>query len=192
MKLNIKNYIQQRAETLNWLYNTTDDELVTYIYNNTVGTRQTLKNKYYNMDNGEYESIVFDSIWTTIQNINSVQDEEQLLNYFRRTLSNNLKNKYKYQTQDKRDITKTVHITNTYLEDKVSTTATNDFEKVEILLFLEQEGFSPILIKYVELIMECDVAPTDTEVAKILNCDRRTVKRCRCVLKDKLIQTYTQ
>ena len=155
MKLNIKKYIQQRAETLNWLYNTTDDELVTYIYNNTVGTRQTLKNKYYNMDNGEYESIVFDSIWTTIQNINSVQDEEHLLNYFRRTLSNNLKNKYKYQTQDKRGITKTVHITNTYLEDKVSTTATNDFEKVEILLFLEQEGFSPILIKYVELIMEC-------------------------------------
>ena len=192
MKLSIKNYIQNKAETLNWLYNTTDDDLVTYIYNNTTAIRQRLKNKYYNMDNGEFESIVFDSIWTTIQNINSVQDEEHLLNYFRRTLSNNLKNKYKYQTQDKRDITKTVHITNNYLQDKVSTTATNDFEKVEILLFLEQEGFPPTLIKYVELIMECNEVPTDTEVAKILNCDRRTVKSFKTILKNKLIQTYTQ
>ena len=142
------------------------------------------------MDNGEYESIVFDSIWITIQNKNSVEDEKHLLNYFSRTLSNKLKNKYKYQTQKKRDITKTVHITNTYLEDKVSTTANNDFEKVEILLFLEQEGFSPTLIKYVELIMECDTVPTDTEAARILKCDRRTVKSFKLILKNKLIQTY--
>lgn len=158
-----------------------DKDIIQYI--------RYMRTIYYTIDTLDFQSIVYDSLWTTVQNKCSIDSKLYFINYFKRTLKNNLINKLKYDQRNKRHTEEVIPYTQEEEELIPSTNSSNGYDIMEILLFLEQEKVPPLCIKYAELIMKTNTTPTDTEAAKILNCDRRTVKKCKCILKDKL---YTQ
>lgn len=66
----------------------------------------------------------------------------------------------------------------------------SDYQRQEILLFLKQENIHSNIIKYAELLMESNTPPTDTECGRVLQCDKRTIKKYKAQLQSLLKEYY--
>lgn len=196
MKLNIKEYVQEQIKAnqtfMNWCYNIDDNILVNYIYTHTGAVQDKLKSKYYSISTHDFESIVYDSILTTIKHIGKVDSEQYLINYYKQVLSNNLKNYIKYQTQLKRHTDKISYIDNP--NDKLKYTlqdqsAIDEFVEVDLMVSMKQElqrtkvtnRQRELSLQYIQLKLSSNDHISDREICSILNCDVKTLNRVKSI-----------
>lgn len=158
-----------------------DKQIVEYI--------KHIRSIYYNIDTLDFQSIIWDSLWTTIKNKGSIESKAHFINYFKRTLKNNLINKLKYNQRNKRSIEEDMQVPYTEWEEEIPGDS-SDYQRQEILLFLKQENVHSNIIKYAELIMESNTPPTDTECSRVLQCDKRTIKKYKTQLQSLLKEYY--
>lgn len=196
MKLNIKEYVQEQIKAnqtfMNWCYNIDDNILVNYIYTHTGAVQDKLKSKYYSISTHDFESIVYDSILTTIKHIGKVDSEQYLINYYKQVLSNNLKNYVKYQTQLKRHTDNISYIDNP--NDKLKYTlqdqsAIDEFVEVDLMVSMKQElqrtkvtnRQRELSLQYIQLKLSSNDHISDREICSILNCDVKTLNRVKSI-----------
>ena len=168
-------YYSEEGDVIsNMLYN---KDILQYI--------KQMRTIYYSIDNLDFQSIVLDSMWITVQNKHNIEDEAHFINYYKQTLKNKLIDQIRYNTRTKRYTEEVVPYTEQ--EEEIGANSL-DYSRKEILLLLEQEKVPPLCRKYAELIMDSNTAPTDMEASRILNCDRRTIKKYKELLQQILIQ----
>ena len=167
-------------------YKEEGDVISNMLYNKDIlqYTKQ-MRAMYYSIDNLDFQSIVLDSMWTAVQNKHNIEDEAHFINYYKQTLKNKLIDQIRYNTRTKRYTEEVVPYTEQ--EEEIGTNS-SDYSRKEILLLLEQEKVPPLCRKYAELIMDSNIAPSDMEASRILNCDRRTIKKYKQLLQEILIQ----
>lgn len=183
--------MKKNGEFMNKLYYMEESELIGEMIHDkkVVEYIKHMRTIYYTIDTLDFQSIVLDSMWITIQNKGSVESKQHLINYFKRTLKNKLINQLKYNQRAKRSIEEDMEIS--YVENEEEIPGIDlDYEKQEILLFLKQENADSNIIKYAELIMEGNTPPTDTECGRVLQCDKRTIKKYKTQLQSILKEYY--
>ena len=171
-------------------YKEEGDVISNMLYNKDIlqYTKQ-MRAMYYSIDNLDFQSIVLDSMWSTVQNKHNIEDEAHFINYYKQTLKNKLIDQIRYNTRTKRYTEEVVPYTEQ--EEEIGANS-SDYSRKEILLLLEQEKVPPLCRKYAELIMDSNIAPSDMEASRILNCDRRTIKKYKQLLQEILIQNIAQ
>ena len=196
MKLNIKEYVEEQIKInrtfMNWCYNIDTDTLVKYLYEHTGAVQDKLKSKYYSISTHDFESLVYDSILSTIIHIGKVDSEDYLINYFKQVLTNNLKNYVKYQTQLKRHTDKISYIDNP--NDKLKYTlqdqsAIDEFVEVDLMVSMKQElqrtkatnKQRELSLKYMKLKLSSNNHISDREICQTLNCDVKTLNRVKTI-----------
>lgn len=189
----IEQRMKKNGEFMNKLYYMEESELIGEMLRDkqVLEYIKHMKTIYYTIDTLDFQSIVLDSMWITIQNKGSVESKQHLINYFKRTLKNNLINKLKYNQRAKRSIEEDMQIPYTENEEEIPGVDL-DYEKQEILLFLKQENIHSNIIKYAELLMEGNTPPTDTECGRVLQCNRKTIKKYKTQLQSLLKEYYLQ
>ena len=167
-------------------YKEEGDVISNMLYNKDIlqYTKQ-MRAMYYSIDNLDFQSIVLDSMWSTVQNKHNIEDEAHFINYYKQTLKNKLIDQIRYNTRTKRYTEEVIPYTEQ--EEEIGANS-SDYSREEILLLLEQEKVPPLCRKYAELIMDSNIAPSDMEASRILNCDRRTIKKYKQLLQEILIQ----
>ena len=181
----------KRGEFLNKLYYAEESDVINEMIHDKqiVEYIQHMRTIYYSIDTLDFHSIVLDSLWTTIKNKGSIESKAHFINYFKRTLKNNLIDKLKYNQRSKRSIEEDMEIPYTEWEEDIPGD-NSDYQRQEILLFLEQENVHSNIIKYAELLMESNTPPTDTECGRVLQCNRKTIIRYKEQLKQLLKEYY--
>lgn len=183
--------MKKNGEFMNKLYYMEESELIGEMLRDkqVLEYIKHIRSIFYTIDTLDFQSIVLDSMWITIQNKGSVESKQHLINYFKRTLKNKLINQLKYNQRAKRSIEEDMEIP--YVENEEEIPGIDlDYEKQEILLFLKQENAHSNIIKYAELIMEGNTPPTDTECGRVLQCDKRTIKKYKTQLQSILKEYY--
>ena len=196
MKLNIKEYVEEQIKInrtfMNWCYNIDTDTLVKYLYEHTGAVQDKLKSKYYSISTHDFESIVFDSILSTIIHIGKVDSEDYLINYFKQVLTNNLKNYVKYQTQLKRHTDNISYIdspNNNLKYTLQDQSAIDEFVEVDLMVSMKQElqrtkatnRQRELSLKYMKLKLSSNNHISDREICQTLNCDVKTLNRVKTI-----------
>lgn len=189
----IKERMKKNGEFMNKLYYMEEGELIGEMLmdKQVVEYIKHMRTIYYTIDTLDFQSIVFDSMWTTVKNKGSIESKAHLINYFKRTLKNNLINKLKYDQRAKRSIEEDMEIPYAENEEEISGIE-SDYQRQEILLFLRQENIHPNIIRYAELLMDSNTPPTDMECSRVLQCNRKTIKKYKTQLQTILKEYYIQ